>query len=198
MTRSLGPTTRADRLSGRLSEGPVVLLDGGVGTELLRRGHSIQGHPLWGSSALLSAEGRAGTTALHQAYVAAGAELLVANTHNANLASCRRAEPTRGEALLREVNLRAVEAARAARPRFIAACTMSPDQPYATQARLTEDQVEAAYAPQLGVLDGLGLDLIVFEMLSTEADVLGAAAAARGRYDRMLWIRHWPGTPASG
>lgn len=57
----------------------LVLLDGGLGTELARRGVDARG-PLFGAQALLEAEGRDLVRAVHRAYVAAGARVIAAAT----------------------------------------------------------------------------------------------------------------------
>lgn len=167
-------------LKFRLAEGPVVVMDGGTGTELAARGASFEGHPLWASAVLLDAGGRELATTLHRDYVRAGAELLIANTHNASADACRRAGVE-----LPAVNQAAVDCARAAAAGtapgvWVAACTMSPDRPYSTAAGLSVDATAEAYRPQVELLDGMGLDLLIFEMLSTASDVAGAAAVARG------------------
>ncbi|MEM1026035.1 MAG: homocysteine S-methyltransferase family protein [Myxococcota bacterium] len=165
-------------LAQRLEKGRIVLMDGAMGTELAARGARFEGHPLWASSVLASSEGRQLTTEVHRRYLAAGAELLVANTHNASAAACRQAG-----ADLVAINEAAVIALRAAcedatEPVWLAGCTMSPDRPYATTASLSVEATAEAYRPQVELLDQLGLDLMIFEMLSTEADVKGGAAVA--------------------
>ena len=61
----------------RLAEGPALLLDGATGTELERRG-SDAALPLWSARALVTDPDLVGR--IHAEYVAAGAELLTANT----------------------------------------------------------------------------------------------------------------------
>jgi len=165
-------------LRSRLDEGPLVVMDGGTGTELARRGARFEGHPLWASAVLLEPDGRELTTAVHRDYVRAGAELLVANTHNASAEACRRAGTELGA--VNEAAVACARTAAAVAEVWVAGCTMSPDRPYATTASLSADATAEAYRPQVALLDGLGLDLLIFEMLSTTSDVEGAAEVARG------------------
>jgi S-methylmethionine-dependent homocysteine/selenocysteine methylase len=66
-----------ERLENRLKNGPPLLLDGALGTELERQGVSCE-LPLWSTRALLDCPERVG--AIHDAYARAGAEILTANT----------------------------------------------------------------------------------------------------------------------
>jgi len=179
---------------------PWIVMDAALGTRVEALGFDVD-NPLWGSAALLSDEGRDAVRAIHRDDVRAGAELLVANTHNASSASCRafvergfaqramapglpRAHPESdpaGRALLEWVNRAAVDTARAAAgPSVrIAACLMSPDRPYARAASLPAERVREELLEQAEILDALRLDLVIFEMLSTDADVSGAAQVIR-------------------
>ncbi len=66
-----------DRLETRLRNGPPLLLDGALGTELERRG-IVCDLPLWSTRALLDCPEILGE--IHSAYARAGAEILTANT----------------------------------------------------------------------------------------------------------------------
>ena len=69
--------------------GGVAIVDGGTGGALEDRGCDVR-NPLWSSAALLTEAGRALTTGLHRDYLDAGADLVIANTHNADPDACRR------------------------------------------------------------------------------------------------------------
>lgn len=168
-----------------------------MGTLLEDEGHDVS-TPLWGSAPLLSPQGRERVIGLHRAYVEAGADVIIANTHNAGEAYVRRwwADPEgqeiaaalgvrSPEALLRHVNAAAVDAARAAAPRFVAACLASPDIPYTRKATLSPDEVAAGLRLQLDALRSEAPDLIIFEMCTTVSDLEGVARA-------------WTGAGASG
>lgn len=169
-------------------------MDGALGTLVEDRGYDVN-NPLWGSVPFVLDGGFEAVLDLHRAYVRAGADLIIANTHNASLKSCAdygaRGFPVESEAralvidapgakpdlaLLEFVNRRAVEAARqAARPDTrVAAGLMSPDRAYARTATLDADRIEAGLINQARALDALGVAL-VFEMISTDADVEGVA-----------------------
>jgi S-methylmethionine-dependent homocysteine/selenocysteine methylase len=174
-----------------------IVLDGAMGTLLEDEGVDVK-NALWGSRALLDPPGRALTTELHRRYVAAGAELLMANTHNASLAYCQRfldetpraawpawaAEPEPARALMRALNRAGLSAARAAAEGTsarVAGCLASPDVPYTREATLSPDEVAAALGPQVDALtEGPLPDLLLFEMCTTASDLDGVAQVARG------------------
>ena len=179
-----------------------VILDGALGTLVEDEGWDVR-QALWGSVALLSEEGQRLVLELHRRYIDAGAELLIANTHNAGLLHCRRwlgqtprddwpapagRHPDPAPALMRHINLEAVSAARSAartKPGIrVAGCLSSPDVPYATRASLTSGEVAQAIGPQLDVLFEAAVDLVLFEMCSTRSDLEGVAAAVNARPHR--------------
>ncbi len=176
----------------------IRYLDGGTGSTLQDRGVAVN-NPLWSSVALLDPAGLALNDGVHGDFAAAGAQILIANTHNLSLANVRRFLVERGVAalpkdmqallapfggeerswaLLRLLNQRALESVRRAAPGvWVAACVASPDHAYATEASLSADEVQAAIRPQLEVLGELSPDLILFEMLTTASDFRGVGAA---------------------
>lgn len=200
-------TPGTERLHARLHDAPWVVMDGALGTRVAALGYDVD-NPLWGSVPLVLDGGPGAVARIHAEYVAAGAELVIANTHNASLSSCAQyvahelplAAPVEeavrqagideavgrvtsaARALLDYVNRVAVAAARrAAGPdTLVAACTMSPDRPYAKEAALSPQQVARGLFEQVQVLEALDLDLLVFEMLSTDSDVAGVARLLPG------------------
>ena len=64
-------------LERKLSSGETIILDGGTGTEIERRGVPMSGE-VWGADANLSHPGA--VRSVHAEYIGAGAEVIVANT----------------------------------------------------------------------------------------------------------------------
>jgi len=94
----------------RLKEPKPILFDGATGTELTRRGVAT-GLPLWSANALLSEDGTHVLGQIHADYLAAGAEIITANTFRTHI----RALGSSGVAhRALELTGRAVEIARAA------------------------------------------------------------------------------------
>ena len=173
----------------------VTLMDGGMGSTLEDRGIPVR-NALWGSYALLTPEGIAANDRLHADFVAAGARILIANTHNASLAACRTflEGPHRNavdlppavsdaDSLLVHVNREALRSARRAAPAGsgirVAVGIGSAEGAYAAESGLTAGQVFEALSPQLGVLRAWGADPILFETLTTRSEIEGVAELCR-------------------
>ncbi|MDJ0847342.1 MAG: methionine synthase [Myxococcota bacterium] len=186
------------RLRQLLSE-RILVIDGAMGTMLQQkgldeadfRGERLREHPqdLKGDNELLVLTRPDVVEAVHDAYCAAGADILETNTFGAT----RIAQADYGtESLVHELN---VEASRLARkvadawtartpekPRFVAGAigptnktlSISPDVNDAAFRDITFDELEAAYAEQArGLVEG-GCDLLLVE---TIFDTLNAKAA---------------------
>ena len=176
-------------------------MDGGMGTTVQDRGVDVRNH-LWGSAAFLSAAGRALNDRVHRDFLAAGAELLIANTHSPSLGASaeylERAgtdaieEPLRGEIealaperrarwLCEQVNGEAVASLRRAVGArddvVIAGCVSSPKPAYAPEGPAA-DVVYERLVSQAEILAGHSLDLMLFELLTTAGDVEGSARIA--------------------
>ena len=182
-----------------LARHPVVLMDGGMGSSVEDRGVSVRNH-LWGSHALLTPEGLAVNDRLHVEFREAGARILIANTHNALLTSCAAwledapassppaelegvAAADRAGALHRLVHERAVASARRAIPPgeevLVAAGMGSPEGPYATESAHSPEEIEDLLAPQVAAYRELGVELALFETLTTAQEIAGVALLAR-------------------
>ena len=70
------------RIADRLKRGELVILDGGIASELQHAGYpqDLNLGELWGVRALYSEQGLAATREVHRRYLAAGAEVLMTNT----------------------------------------------------------------------------------------------------------------------
>src|SRR5215472_15303699 len=98
-----------DVLSGRLAAGEVVIVDGGMGTQLQAEGVPMDG-ATWCARANLEQPGV--VRRVHEAYIRAGAQVIIANTFAASRAVL---EPAGLGGRVAEANVNAVGAALAAR-----------------------------------------------------------------------------------
>ena len=168
------------RLAERLARGDVLILDGGTGTELERRGVPMDVQA-WSATATLTHPEV--VRSVHEDYIRAGADVVITNTFAT--ARCHLEAAGLGERVA-EVNRRAVELAREARDRVAAGrdvwvagsiSTMAPGSEPARRppvARLTEMLHE-----QADLLARGGADLIVLEMMRDVDYATGAVDAAR-------------------
>ena len=165
-------------LKSRLNRGELIVLDGAMGTELTRRGVPTP-LPLWSAQALLDAPDT--IRAIHEEYVAAGADIITANTFRATprtLAKAGRA----GEAerlvelavgLAREAAVRT----RGARDVLVAGALAPLEDCYRPDLAPEPPVAEREHAEQAVRLARQGVDLILIETMNNTAE---AKAALRG------------------
>ncbi len=166
----------------------ILILDGAMATMLQRyqlpeaafRGARFADHPrpLKGNNDLLCLTQPDVVGAVHAQYLAAGADIILTNTFNAN----RISQADYGlEEHVAELNRAAVAVARqavarfqaepAGRPVFVAGAigpttrtlSISPDVADPTYRGVTFDEVAAAYREQAAALIEAGVDLLLFE-----------------------------------
>ena len=165
-------------LSERLADGNVVIMDGGVSTEIQRQGVAMDSK-VWSGIAHL--EHGDVVREVHESYLRAGAEVITANT----FATARHVLEARGLGeRFEEVNRRAVEIAREARDNaaegaaWIAGSmsSMPPIDDIAATAR--GRNVAQNYRDQAAILAEAGADLIVLEMMMDMDGALPCIEAA--------------------
>jgi S-methylmethionine-dependent homocysteine/selenocysteine methylase len=186
-----------DRLSSLLERPRPVLIDGAVGTELLR--HGIRSTlPLWSAYALLSDEGVRVLEEIHASYARAGADILVTNTFRTTRRALERAR--RGSDW-RSVNRLAVEAARtgasAARRRTcLVAGSIAPlEDCYSPELVPPKEDCLSEHRKQIELLAELGVDLILIETMNHPREAEAALSAA-GEVGIDLLLSLCPTTPA--
>ena len=189
--------TRIERLKRSLGE-RIVLLDGAMGTMIQQhrldergfRGERFarHGHDLRGNNDILTLTRPEIVSGIHNAYLAAGAEIIETNTFNSNAVS--QADYAT-QALVPELNYRAARLARAAAdecarssgtPRFVAGAlgpttrmsSLSPDVNDPGHRAVSFDQLVAIYLEAARALVMGGVDLLLIE---TVIDTLNAKAA---------------------
>jgi S-methylmethionine-dependent homocysteine/selenocysteine methylase len=162
-----------ETLRGRLANGEVVVIDGGMGVELDRRGVRID-PAAWAATAVLDDQDT--VQACHEDFIRAGADVIITNTYlggHKALAVAGLADRTE------EINRRSVDAAIAARdkaadrPVVIAGSIfpgfIGPD--WGSIEFPTEDDdvdiLRSNIREQANVLVDAGVDLIALEMVPT-------------------------------
>jgi methionine synthase I (cobalamin-dependent) len=167
----------------------VVVVDGGMGSELEARGARMD-HEAWCGLANLEDPGL--VREIHEDYIRAGADVVIANTFPTN----RPALAAAGHGdRVEEANRAAVTAAleareRAGRPVAVAG-SMSlwgPHDRLRAAEPPPESHVLAVYSEQAAMLADAGVDLIVLEMF--DARWTGALRAARGT-GLPVWLGVW-------
>jgi homocysteine S-methyltransferase len=179
-------------LERRLDDGGIIILDGGTGTELERRGVPMDPEA-WCGSATLDHLGA--LESIHRDYIAAGADIITANTY----ASSRLVLDVAGYAdRFEDINRAAVRTAHRAREAsaqagIAVAGSLSHMFPMArgtARPDLVRAPGEAEMADAFGEMAALlaeeGCDLILLEMMY-HPDRMGAAFAAATATGRPVW-----------
>jgi S-methylmethionine-dependent homocysteine/selenocysteine methylase len=162
----------------RLRAGPALLLDGATGTELERRG-AKSALPLWSAHALLHDPALVGR--IHADYVAAGAELLTANTFRTQRRTLERDGVGEQAAALtaRAVALARTAAARGDQP--VQVLGSAPPLEDCFRPDLVPDEASLAreHGEHAANLAAAGVDAILLETMNTIREALAALRAAR-------------------
>jgi len=161
----------------RLHQGPPILFDGGMGTQLYA--HGIPFERCFDELNLLQPDL---IQSVHRAYIAAGAEVIETNTFAAN----RVRLATYGlEQKVRDINFRGVKIAREAKEIsgesvFLAGSVSSIGQPLAPIGTIEPEEALAIFTEQIEALLEAGVDLLVLETFSNLIELRCAIQAARG------------------
>lgn len=179
----------------------VLVLDGAMGTMIQRlhlseddfRGERLAGHtqPLSGCNDILCITNPEKIMGIHEAYVAAGADIISTNSFNSNAISLSDYGLDSYPGLIYELNKAAASLARsvadkAGRKVFVAgsagptnrAASMSPDIENPAMRNVTYDELFATYREQTdGLIDG-GADMILFETVFDTLNLKAALDAA--------------------
>lgn len=173
----------------KLARGEAVLLDGGVGTEILRRGVYWRDHGL--------AQHPEVVRQVHQDYLAAGADLIRTDTFQLNrraysnlfhgLEHMRRIGPKGLEDKWAALTRRAVELAREARAKAgknsdgaaIAGVISPLEHSFRPDLAPSESDCRREHAEIAEVMRSAGVDLILLESMNTIREARAASEAAR-------------------
>jgi S-methylmethionine-dependent homocysteine/selenocysteine methylase len=165
----------------RLKKPQPVLLDGATGTELTRRGVDT-GLPLWSANALLTEQGARVLQQIHADYLAAGAEVITANTFRTHI---RALAPNGNGQRALELTRRAVEIARAAiaetpgdTPRFVAGSISTLEDCYRPDLVPPDDECRTEHSERVHHLIGSGVDLLLLETFNSIREAVIAAKLA--------------------
>ncbi|UPK77043.1 homocysteine S-methyltransferase [Nocardioidaceae bacterium SCSIO 66511] len=181
-----------------LFDGPPTILDGGLATELERRGNDLS-DKLW--SARLLVDDPAEITATHETFYRAGAQVATTATYQASFGGF--AERGLAESEAARLIRRAVELAVAARDevgsdgvrRWVAAsagpygAALADGSEYRGRYGLSVAELAAWHTPRLDVLCDAGADVLALE---TVPDTDEAEALVRAMYGRAVpaWLTY--------
>ena len=178
MASSSNVPTGPPWLQKRIATGDLVLLDGGTGTELERRGVPMNERGWCGDATLGHSQV---LREIHEDYIRAGAEVIITNT----FATARHTlEPIGFGADVERANRLAVEVARDARQRVaeheVAVAGSMSDfiSDRSDPAWRREQTLRATYREQAEILAEAGVDLLAMEMMQEPEIAIPAIEAA--------------------
>jgi methionine synthase I (cobalamin-dependent) len=172
----------------KLARGEIVILDGAIGTEILRRDVTWADHQLLARPDVVRA--------IHTDYIRAGADVISTNTfqlarrnllgHFKDEEHMRRIGApdmaTRAETLLRaaaELARQAREQAAGGRPVAIAGAITTLEWCFRPDLAPSPEQARAEYVELIGTLADAGCDLVLIETVNSTSEASVAAEAAR-------------------
>ncbi len=177
----MDPGDRTAQLRERLRQPRPILLDGATGTELERRGVSSD-LPLWSARALLEAPDQ--VEEIHAEYVAAGAEILTANTFRTQRRTLKRGGLAERSA---ELTSLAVALARRSVGKgrgfvFVAGSASPLEDCYRPDLVPDAKSLAREHGEHAHNLAEAGVDLILVETMNAidEANAAARAAASTG------------------
>lgn len=175
-------------IKGRLDSGPPILLDGAMGTQLLRRGVDVS-LPLW--SAKVLEKHPEVVLDIHQEYAAAGAEILTTNTFRTTSRTFQKVmgdgEAARRKA--RKLTRRAVRAAQAAASETVfVAGSVAPLEDCYQPELFPGSRAALGEFSELGQwLVNDGVDLLLMETMGRTDETESALQATAGQ-GRPRWV----------
>jgi S-methylmethionine-dependent homocysteine/selenocysteine methylase len=164
---------------GRLRDGDVLLLDGGTGSEVLRR-HIPSDVNLWAVGPLLNAPEM--LRSIHETYIAAGADIITTATFRttpralARVGMEARAEELTGRAV--QVAMAARDRSRLQRPVLVAGSLAPLEDCYEPDAVPPDDVLLEGHSFLARTLAQAGVDLILVETMNTVREARAALVAS--------------------
>lgn len=173
-----GLTVKDDHLAAVLRGEAYLVQDGAMGTILQARNLVVPGQ----EPDLLTLSNPAAVTAIHADYVAAGAEMLTTNTF------CANRRKLAGEASVQEVFSAAIQCARAAKGRYVAANIGPIGALLEPLGTMTFDEAYDLFAEQVIAARDAGADLLAIETFTDLLEAKAAVLAAKENCDLPIFI----------
>lgn len=168
-----------ETLTSKLSRGEIVLLDGGMGTEIKRRGIAAGSSELSVAAMLDSPDA---IREIHEDFIRSGAEVVITNTYICNAGKLNRIGwDDSGMVKINEMAARAALDARAAFPErdVVVAGSLGPlSQSYNPDAVHPYEKCLADYRQQARILARAGVDVILVETCTKIHEAVAGVTAA--------------------
>ena len=183
--------TANNDLTARLDKGEIILLDGGIGTELERLGAPMD-HDTWCAVALQTHPRL--VKDVHRSYINAGADVITVNTYSATKIALRNAGI---EEKFKKWNRLAVQLTKEtlaecdpSRPVYVAGSvsTFASSSRFGRSWKDGTGELKLWFREQAELLVESGVDLLLIETLASESSVMSAAVEAASEFDVPIWV----------
>jgi homocysteine S-methyltransferase len=174
------PPSSLEHIRRRREEGALVVIDGGMGSELEAQGAAMD-HDAW--SGLVNVDDPRLVRRVHDDYVRAGADVLITNTFMSGLGPLKRAGRAEAFADANRNAVRAARAAASAADREIAVAGSVSVTRLGAPPVTGDDEhrsLREGYVRQIELLAEEGVDLIALEMVDHPRYAEPAVEAALG------------------
>lgn len=174
-------------------DGRTLLLDGALGTELERRGVETS-EPGWTSRAIVNHPEL--IVQVHGEYIAAGADIITANTFRTNPRAHRKTRLNAEELTRRAVALAREAIEASGKTSVLIAGSIAPANDSLPPQHVEVDDLELLreHAQMAQWLDDAGVDLILIETMNTVREAFIALVAARQKTQLPIAVSLVPGS----
>lgn len=171
---------KADLLKKRLQNKEIIIMDGGMGTEILRRGYATA-LPLWSAEILLTNPQVVAN--IHKDYIDAGAQIIITNTFRTTERSLAKKNiHNKAEELTLIACAMAKKAIKEAKPKhdvFIAGSMAPLEDCYSPELTPTDEELEKEHFEYARNLKNGGVDFLLAETMITFRELKYVLKAAK-------------------
>ena len=165
----------------RFNQGKTIILDGGIGGELQKIGAKMD-KGLWCGKCSIDSPKE--LSMVHKNYINAGADVITANTYASTPISMKKYGY---ENLIKDCNSKSVEIAKEAANGKNVAVAGS----VSTYGYFLKDGIEnmiPSFEEHLKILSSTGVDLIILEAMSSQADIVEALIKCASNLKLPIWL----------
>ena len=165
----------------RFNQGKTIILDGGIGGELQKIGAKMD-KGLWCGKCSIDSPNE--LSMVHKNYINAGADVITANTYASTPISMKKYGY---ENLVKDCNSKSVEIAKEAANGKNVAVAGS----VSTYGYFLKDGIEnmiPSFEEHLKILSSTGVDLIILEAMSSQADIVEALIKCASNLKLPIWL----------
>tara|TARA_B100000674_G_scaffold204485_1_gene167037 strand:- start:228 stop:1139 length:912 start_codon:yes stop_codon:yes gene_type:complete len=165
----------------RLAEGKIIILDGGIGGELQKVGAKMD-EGLWCGRCSIDSPNE--LLKVHQNYIQAGADVITANTYASTPISMKKYGY---ENIIKECNHKSIEIAKKA----VAGRDVLVAGSVSTYGYFMKDgikKMKPSFDQHLNILSDVGVDLIILEAMSSQADIVEVLVECSNSLKLPIWL----------